>query len=84
MDLTGINRTTAQRMTAKLRASMRAERRAKALMLLRKGEARALVARSVGLSPSSISVMFKGPHSPARRPWAHARTDHARPDVRLR
>ena len=56
---TGINRTTAQRMTAGLRSGMRTDRRTKALALLRKGDS-AEVARIVGLSPSRISAMFKG------------------------
>ncbi len=64
---TGINRTTAQRITAKLRAHMRAERRNKALALLRQGEARAEVARKVGLSPSRISAMFKGQAFPSKK-----------------
>ena len=67
MQRTGTNRTTAQRMTAKLRAGMRVERRNKALALLRQGEARAEVAREVGLSPSRISAMFKGQTSPTRK-----------------
>jgi hypothetical protein len=64
---TGVNRTTAQRMTAKLRAGMRAERHAKALALLRQGQARAEVARIVGLSPSRISAMFKGQTFPSKK-----------------
>ena len=60
MERTGINRTTAQRMTAKLRADMRSARWAKAQTMLRQGATRAEVARSVGLSPSRISSMFKG------------------------
>jgi hypothetical protein len=67
MQRTGINRTTAQRMTAKLRAGMRAERRAKALALLRTGKTRAEVARSVGLSPSRISAMFKDQTFPSKK-----------------
>jgi hypothetical protein len=67
MQRTGINRTTAQRMTAKLRAGMRVERRDKALALLRQGAARAEVAREVGLSPSRISAMFKGQIFPTRK-----------------
>jgi hypothetical protein len=58
MQRTGINRTTAQHMTAKLRAGMRAQRRNKAWALLRQ-EARAEVAKIVGLSASRISAMFR-------------------------
>ena len=54
-------------MTAKLRAGMRLKRHNKALTLLRHGEARAEVARSVGLSPSRISAMFKGQTFPIKK-----------------
>jgi hypothetical protein len=67
IERTGINRTTAQRMTAGLRSGMRADRRTKALALLRNGETRAEVARIVGLSPSRISAMFKGRPSRPRK-----------------
>lgn len=67
MQRTGINRTTTQRMTAKLRKSMRAERRSKALALLRQGNTRAEVARTVGLSPTRISAMFKGHSFPTKK-----------------
>jgi hypothetical protein len=67
MKETGINRTTVQRMTAGLRSGMRAERRTKALALLRKGKTRAEVARIVGLSPSRISAMFKGQNFPTKK-----------------
>ena len=60
MERTGINRTTAQRMTAGMRAEMRRKRCAKALAMLHAGKTRAAVARAVGLSPSRISAMFKG------------------------
>lgn len=65
---TGINRTTAQAMTADLRRNMRAQRLAKARMLLRQGVTKAEVARAVGLSPSRISALFKGKQSP-KREW---------------
>ena len=67
MDRTGINRTTAQRMTAKLRADMRSARWVKAETMLRKGATRAEVARSVRLSPSRISTMFKGQSFPSKK-----------------
>lgn len=57
---TGINRTTAQRMTAPLRRTMRLQRRFEAERLLRQGHTKAEVARIVGLSPSRISALFKG------------------------
>jgi hypothetical protein len=60
MKRTSINRTTAQRMTATLRADMRRKRNALAETMLRGGETKATVARTVGLSPSRISAMFKG------------------------
>jgi hypothetical protein len=60
MERTGINRTTVQRMTARLRAGMRAERKTQALRMLQAGATRAAVARAVELSPSRISAMFKG------------------------
>jgi hypothetical protein len=60
MQKTGINRTTAQRMTAAMRAKMRWNRQHMAETLLRKGLTKAEVARKVGLSPSRISAMFKG------------------------
>jgi hypothetical protein len=59
-ELTGMNRTTAQRLTAQMRARMRSQRQHKAETLLRKGMTKAEVAREVGLSPSRISAMFKG------------------------
>ena len=60
MQRTGINRTTAQHLTAPMRIGMRMARRRKAEALLRQGVTKAEVARSVGLSPSRISAMFKG------------------------
>jgi hypothetical protein len=60
MQKTGLNRTTAQRMTAGLRARMRLERKNRAQHLLRLGQSKSEVARAVGLSPSRISAMFKG------------------------
>ena len=59
MAKTGINRTTAQRMTASMRAEMRRQRYFKARRLLSEGKTKADVAKAVGLSPSRISAMFK-------------------------
>jgi hypothetical protein len=66
IERTGINRTTAQRMTADMRANMRQRRKALAVSMLRKGETRAAVARAVGLSASRISAMFKGQTFPTK------------------
>jgi hypothetical protein len=60
MDKTGINRTTAQRMTAEMRRGMRTQRQYKAKRLLLEGLSQTEVARQVGLSPSRISALFKG------------------------
>lgn len=60
MEKTGINRTTAQRMTAALRREMRSQRKTEAQQLLWQGLSKAEVARRVGLSPSRISAMFQG------------------------
>jgi hypothetical protein len=75
IERTGINRTTAQHMTAKMRAKMRKARREQALRMLRKGETRAEVARAVGLSSSRISAMFKGQTFPTKKAPAHGRRD---------
>jgi hypothetical protein len=64
---TGINRTTAQRLTANLRRDLRHERRAKALAMLCEGATRAAVAKAVGLSASRISAMFKGQTFPTKK-----------------
>jgi hypothetical protein len=60
MAQTGMNRITAQRLTAAMRRKMRVPQRHKAEEMLRKGETRAAVAKAVGLSASRISAMFKG------------------------
>lgn len=60
IERTGMNRTTAQRLTAELRAKMRRDRLHEAVKLLACGATRADVARTVGLSPSRVSAMFKG------------------------
>jgi len=67
MERTGINRTTAQRLTAPMRIGMRLTRQRKAEALLRQGVTKAEVARSVGLSPSRISAMFKGQTFPTKK-----------------
>jgi len=67
MQRTGINRTTAQHLTAPMRIGMRLARQRKAEALLRQGVAKAEVARSVGLSPSRISAMFKGQSFPSKK-----------------
>jgi hypothetical protein len=59
IEKTGINRTTAQRMTAPMRAKMRSERQWQARQLLMEGLTKVEVARRVGLSPSRISALFK-------------------------
>jgi hypothetical protein len=70
MERAAINRTTAQRMTAPMRIGMRLARQRKAEALLRQGETKVEVARSVGLSPSRISAMFKGQTFPTKKaPW---------------
>jgi hypothetical protein len=66
MQKTGINRTTAQRMTAPMRARMRQKRKQEAQHLLHQGLSKAEVARRVGLSPSRISAMFPGEEYSAR------------------
>lgn len=63
MEKTGINRTTAQRMTAALRRGMRQQRENEAGRWLRQGLSKAEVARRVGLSPSRISALFPGKSS---------------------
>jgi hypothetical protein len=75
MERTGINRTTAQRMTVGIRVEMRFKRHMLAETMLRGGETRAAVARSVGLSPSRISAMFKGQTFPTKKVPAAARRD---------
>jgi hypothetical protein len=64
---TGMNRTTAQRLTAAMRTKMRAQRKTTAERLLRQGVTKAEVARMVELSPSRISAMFKGEAFPTKR-----------------
>jgi hypothetical protein len=74
MAQTGMNRITAQRLTATLRRDLRRQQRNKAEAMLRQGATRAAVAKAVGLSASRISAMFKDqtfeppspPISPAR------------------
>jgi hypothetical protein len=60
VEKTGINRTTAQRLTATMRQRMRSQRQREAENLLRQGLTKNEVARQVGLSPSRISALFKG------------------------
>jgi hypothetical protein len=67
MERTGINRTTAQRLTASMPADMRQKRRTKALRMLRSSKAKAEVSRTFGLSPSRVSAMFKGMKFTKRR-----------------
>jgi len=66
MQKTGIDRTTAQRMTAAMRAQMRRRREIEAEHLLHLGHSKSEVARRVGLSASRISAMFKGEEFPTR------------------
>src|SRR5947209_2089881 len=73
IERTGINRTTAQRMTADMRADMRRKREAEARGMLSKGATRAAVARAVGVSPSRISAMFKGQTFPTKKALAERR-----------
>ena len=73
MALTGINRTTAQRMTAAMRANMRIDQRSRAERLLWQGLTKAEVARQVGLSPSRISALFKGKVQQDLLPYAPPR-----------
>jgi hypothetical protein len=65
---TGMNRTTAQRLTANLRRILRDKRRAQAHAMLCEGATRGAVAKAVGLSASRISAMFKGQIIPTKRP----------------
>jgi hypothetical protein len=65
MERTGMDRTTAQRLTLSMRLRMRQERREQAAQMLRQGKNKADVARAVGLSPSRISALFKGKRLPA-------------------
>jgi hypothetical protein len=58
MAKTGMNRTSAQLLTASMRKVMRAARVAEAARLLGQEKTRAEVARLVGLSPSRISALF--------------------------
>ena len=67
IEQTGMNRTTAQRLTANLRRGLRQERKNKVEAMLREGATRAAVAKAVGLSPSRISAMFKGQIFPTKR-----------------
>jgi hypothetical protein len=70
IERTAINRTTAQRMTAKMRADMRQRRKDLALSMLRGGATRVEVARAVCLSPPRISAMFKGQTFPTNKALA--------------
>jgi hypothetical protein len=72
MAKTGINRTTEQRLTRGMRASMGFQRENKARRMLREGRTKAEVARAVQLSPSRISAMFKG-KSQTRQPSPDAK-----------
>ncbi len=68
IERTGMNRVTAQRLTATLRRDLRNQRRNQAETMLYKGATRAAVAKAVGLSPSRISAMFKGRAFKASKP----------------
>jgi hypothetical protein len=62
---TGMNRVTAQKLTADTRKAMHREREDKARRLLRQRVSKQRVAQMVGLSPSRISAMFKGRSFPS-------------------
>jgi hypothetical protein len=72
-------RTTAQRLTANMRAEMRRTRMEKALVMLRSGKSKAEVARTFGLSPSRVSAMFKGMTFPKRRKPVDSEDDDDEP-----
>jgi hypothetical protein len=64
---TGMNRTTAQRLTVNLRRGLRQERKNKVEAMLCEGATRAAVAKAVGLSASRVSAMFKGQTFPTKK-----------------
>jgi hypothetical protein len=67
IEQTGMNRTTAQRLTVNLRRDLRNKRQNKAEAMLREGATRAAVAKAVGLSASRISAIFKGQPFPTKK-----------------
>jgi hypothetical protein len=67
IEQTGMNRTTAQRLTAGLRRDLRRQREAKARSMLIQGATRTAAAKAVGLSPSRISAMFRGQTFPTKK-----------------
>jgi hypothetical protein len=66
MAKTGMNRTTAQKLTAAMRSDMRRKREHEARSLLQRGATKAKVAEMVRLSPSRISALFKGQKFPKK------------------
>jgi hypothetical protein len=67
IEQTGMNRTTAQRLTANLRSGLRQERKNRVEAMLREGATRAAVAKAAGLSASRISALFKGQTFPTKK-----------------
>jgi hypothetical protein len=67
MRATGMNRTTASRLTKELRADLRQKQQQQARLMLEAGAPRADVAEAVGLSLSRLGVLFAGQKFHRRR-----------------